>query len=274
MKSRNLFTAALAVAMIGGVVLIPAGALAQRSGRDYSRGRNSRSDSSRYSSRSDSNRYSQRQRNDSSQWSQRRSDDDGWRNSTRTTTPWWDQSQNRNNDRWQDSRNRRNGDGDRDDWNRRDRDDWDRRDRDDDRWQDNRNWRDPDHDGDNDRRRRSYRYNYNYYQPNYYYVPSYSYGYGGGYGYNDSCDWRTIADAAGLLAVIGLLDHDNTLVFVGTFGALYSLDRYDHDRYSDDPECRLRAAYFSHPYFIRNGRRYDRELIDRDGEQFYRFVCR
>ena len=81
-------------------------------------------------------------------------------------------------------------------------------------------------------------------------------------------------DVAGLIAVIGILEHDNTLVFAGGAGALYSLYRYDQDRYSDDPACRLRAEYFSHSYFTRNGRRYDRETVNCNGEQCYRFVCR
>ena len=74
--------------------------------------------------------------------------------------------------------------------------------------------------------------------------------------------------------IILSLNHDDTLFFLGAAGALYSIDRYDHDRYSDDPCCRLRAEYFSHSCFYRDGRRYDRETVTRHGDRYYRFVCR
>ena len=248
--------------MIGGVVLAPTAAFAQDRDRDGSRNQSWRSSGNR---RND-NLTQRRQRSQSSQWNQR--SDSRWndsRDGDRDGSPWWQSNRNHNDDQW---RNR-----DRDDRNS----DWDRnRDR---------NWRDPDHDGDVDtRRHRTVTRYYNYY-PDTYYSPSYdygyrnygydnSYGYDNGYGYNRADDWRNIADAAGLLAVIGALNHDDTLVFVGTFGALYSLDRYNHDRYSSDPCDRLRAEYFSRSCFYRDGRRYERETVNRDGCRYYRFVCR
>jgi hypothetical protein len=85
-------------------------------------------------------------------------------------------------------------------------------------------------------------------------------------------DWRQIAVLAGLVAVIGLIENDKTLVFVGTAGALYSLDRYNHDRHSHDRRDRLRALYFSRPYFYRNGHRYHRVLVVSHRQKYYRFV--
>ena len=85
-------------------------------------------------------------------------------------------------------------------------------------------------------------------------------------------DWKQIAAIAGLVAVIGLIEHDNTLVFVGAAGALYSLDRYNHDRHSHNRADRLRALYFSKPYFYRNGHRYHRILVTSHRKRYYRFV--
>jgi len=85
-------------------------------------------------------------------------------------------------------------------------------------------------------------------------------------------EWRQIAVMAGLVAAVGLLEHDRTLVFVGAAGALYSLVRYQHDLHSHDRAARLRAVYFSRPYFYRNGHRYRRVLVTSHGQKYYRFV--
>jgi hypothetical protein len=264
MKSRNLIFSAVAALMMGGVVLLPAVASAQsrdRSGQRDQRGDRSQRSQSDRGSRNQSNRGSQSNRDSrsSNQWSGGSGVNSHWNEGNSATNNW----------------NQGTSGGSL--WSQRDRDRNDNRDQ---RWdRDDRNRRDPDHDGDNDSRNRRDRRYYNY--------PSYNsnsrayYGSGSYYNdpyygntYSDSNDWRTIADLAGLLAVIGILDHDDTLTFAGTAGALYSLDRYDQDRYSNDRSCRLRAEYFSHPYFYRNGRRYDRETVNRNGEEYYRFVCR
>jgi hypothetical protein len=85
-------------------------------------------------------------------------------------------------------------------------------------------------------------------------------------------DWKQIAVLAGLVAVVGLVEHDKTLVFVGAAGALYSWTRYEHDRHSHNRVERLRALYFSRPYFYRNGHRYRRVVVKRGGQRYYRFV--
>ncbi|HVT12505.1 MAG TPA: hypothetical protein VHE55_09575 [Fimbriimonadaceae bacterium] len=85
-------------------------------------------------------------------------------------------------------------------------------------------------------------------------------------------EWRNLAIASGLIGVIGLLEHDKTLVFAGSAGALYSLYRYEEDRKSQSSLARARAFYFSHPYFVRNGQRYDRRLVVHHGQRYYQFV--
>jgi hypothetical protein len=85
-------------------------------------------------------------------------------------------------------------------------------------------------------------------------------------------EWRNIATAAGALAVLGAIKHDNTLMFVGAAGALYSLDRYEKDRKSQSRTDRLRAAYFSKRSFVRDGRQYKRKTVVKNGHKYYQFV--
>ena len=84
-------------------------------------------------------------------------------------------------------------------------------------------------------------------------------------------EWRNIAVGAGAVGVLGLLQHDKTLAFIGGAGALYSLNRYEQDRRSENRADRLRSQYFSRPYFYRDGVRYDRRVVNRDGSRYYRF---
>ncbi|MEQ1822257.1 MAG: hypothetical protein ABL949_07095 [Fimbriimonadaceae bacterium] len=85
-------------------------------------------------------------------------------------------------------------------------------------------------------------------------------------------EWRNIATAAGALAVIGILKGDNRLTFVGGAGALYSLYRYEQDRKSQSKADRLRATYFSKSYFYRDGQRYNRKTVVKNGKKYYQFV--
>lgn len=84
-------------------------------------------------------------------------------------------------------------------------------------------------------------------------------------------EWRNIAIAAGAVGLIGALQHDNTLAFVGAAGALYSLNRYEQDRKSQSRTDRLRADYFSRSYFVRDGHRYDRRIVTKGGQRYYQF---
>ena len=85
-------------------------------------------------------------------------------------------------------------------------------------------------------------------------------------------EWRNIAIGSGVLAIIGLLNKDKTLTFAGSAGALYSLYRYEQDRKSQSSLNRARAAYFSKPYFYRDGVRYDRRTVTKNGRKHYQFV--
>ena len=85
-------------------------------------------------------------------------------------------------------------------------------------------------------------------------------------------EWRDIAIASGAVGVLGLLKNDRTLTFVGAAGALYSTYRYEQDRKSQNSLDRARAAYFSRPEFYRDGIRYERRTVDRNGERKYQFV--
>ena len=87
-------------------------------------------------------------------------------------------------------------------------------------------------------------------------------------------EWRNLAYLSGGVALLGLLQKDNRLVFAGAAGALYSLHRYEQDRKSQSSIDRMRAYYFSQPYFTRDGRRYDRRLVTKNGERYYQFVRR
>ena len=85
-------------------------------------------------------------------------------------------------------------------------------------------------------------------------------------------EWRNIAIAAGALSVIGLINNDSTLTFVGAAGALYAAHRYEEDRKSQNKASKARAYYFSKPYFIRDGKRYERRIVWRNGVKYYQFV--
>ena len=85
-------------------------------------------------------------------------------------------------------------------------------------------------------------------------------------------EWRNIAYVSGAVGLLGLLKKDNRLVFAGAAGTLYSLYRYEQDRKSQSSIDRARASYFSRPYFVRDGQRYDRRLVTRSGQRYYQFV--
>ncbi len=85
-------------------------------------------------------------------------------------------------------------------------------------------------------------------------------------------EWRNIAIGSGAVGLLGLLRHDNTLVFVGAAGALYSLNRYEQDRKSQSKLNRSRAAMFSRTSFKRNGHTYQRRLVTKNGKKYYQFV--
>lgn len=84
-------------------------------------------------------------------------------------------------------------------------------------------------------------------------------------------EWRNAAYAGAGLGLLGLLNHDSTLTFVGTAGALYSANRYEQDRKSQSKIDRARAYYFSKGSFRRNGHTYRRYTTTRKGKKYYYF---
>lgn len=85
-------------------------------------------------------------------------------------------------------------------------------------------------------------------------------------------EWRNIAIGSGALSLLGLLKHDNTLFFLGAAGALYSVNRYEQDRRSQNKLQHTRSLYFSRPYFYRDGVRYNRHTVTKNGKKYYQFV--
>ena len=84
-------------------------------------------------------------------------------------------------------------------------------------------------------------------------------------------EWRNLAYLGAGLGVIGALNHDSTLTFIGAAGALYSADRYERDRKSQSRLDRQRAAYFARGYYTRNGHMYRRYTTYRHGHKYYYF---
>lgn len=84
-------------------------------------------------------------------------------------------------------------------------------------------------------------------------------------------EWRTIATVSGAAGLLGLLKKDKTLTFAGAAGTLYALYRYDEDAKSKDRLARARAQYFNQDYFYRDGVRYDRRTVSKNGNEYYQF---
>jgi hypothetical protein len=83
--------------------------------------------------------------------------------------------------------------------------------------------------------------------------------------------WRNAAYAGAGLGLLGLMNHDSTLTFLGAAGAVYSANRYEQDRKSQSRMDRARAYYFSRGYFRRNGHIYRRQTTYRNGKKYYYF---
>ena len=84
--------------------------------------------------------------------------------------------------------------------------------------------------------------------------------------------WRNVAIGSGALGLLGLLKHDNTLMFAGAAGALYSANRYEQDRKSQSRLQRQRAQLFSRSTIWKNGHEYRRRTVWRNGTKYYEFV--
>ena len=84
-------------------------------------------------------------------------------------------------------------------------------------------------------------------------------------------EWRNLSFLSGGLAAFGLIKDDPTLSFIGAVGALYSVDRYEKDRKSQNRGSRARANLFSKPYIVRDGQRFYRRTMVSKGEKYYQF---
>jgi hypothetical protein len=225
----------LALAAIFGATTLPMIASAQ-SRSDNGKWGSNKQDKDKDKKDSDSRR-GQNNGNDRSDRNRDR-DNDKWRSDSRhdqrRDKDRSDWNKDRNNDRWRsDSRHDQRYGNDRFDWDRNDRNHWDNS-RFDNRNNDWRNERDHRQDTKN--------------------------------------EWRNIAIGSGALSILGLLKGDNTLFFGGAAGALYSIARYEHDRKSQNAVDRARYSYFSHDYFYRDNDRFDRKVVNKNGQRYYQFV--
>jgi hypothetical protein len=85
-------------------------------------------------------------------------------------------------------------------------------------------------------------------------------------------EWRNIGIGSAAIGLLGLLKGDSTLTFAGAAGALYSANRYEQDRKSQSRTDRARAAMFQRRSYTRNGVRYVRKTVYKNGKRYYQFV--
>jgi len=85
-------------------------------------------------------------------------------------------------------------------------------------------------------------------------------------------NWRNLAIGSGVLGVIGLVEHNNTLAVAGLVGAAYSANRYEQDRKSQNHDARARANFYSRTSYVHNGHHYHRKTYWDHGQKFYKFV--
>ena len=77
-------------------------------------------------------------------------------------------------------------------------------------------------------------------------------------------DWATIGGGV-------ILSTDPYVNFSGSYGTYYPTASLNIDLGSTDRNRHARALYFQHPYFWRDGTRYDRTTVTRNGTSYYRF---
>ena len=85
-------------------------------------------------------------------------------------------------------------------------------------------------------------------------------------------DWRNIGTGSALVSLLGLVKGDSTLTFLGAAGALYSANRYEQDRKSQNSTQRARAEMFRRQSYDRNGHHYVRQNVKKNGQNYYQFV--
>jgi len=85
-------------------------------------------------------------------------------------------------------------------------------------------------------------------------------------------DWQKAAYAGGALAILGQFNKDKTASYLGAGVGLYSLYRMQEDTKSQNRTRRDRAAFFSREHYTKNGVRYDRRLVKKNGQKYYTYV--
>jgi hypothetical protein len=84
--------------------------------------------------------------------------------------------------------------------------------------------------------------------------------------------WQKLGYAGAALGLLGQFSRDKTLSYVGLAGGLYSTYRMEEDRKSRDRDRQLRAEFWSQDSYYRNGHRYQRREVRRNGHTYYKFV--
>lgn len=87
-------------------------------------------------------------------------------------------------------------------------------------------------------------------------------------------NWRNIGIGSAVVGLLGIAKGDSTLTFAGAAGALYSANRYEQDRKSQNQSSRARAEMFRRKSYNRNGHHYVRRTVKKNGHSYYQFVQR
>jgi hypothetical protein len=85
-------------------------------------------------------------------------------------------------------------------------------------------------------------------------------------------EWRNLAYLGGALGAVGLITKNDTLMWAGIAGGLYSAHRYEQDRKSQSKMQRQRAAFYGKSTVWHNGKKYKRKTIWKNGQKYYTFV--
>ncbi len=85
-------------------------------------------------------------------------------------------------------------------------------------------------------------------------------------------DWQKTANIAGVIGILGQLNKDKTASYLGTGVALYSIYRMQEDTKSQKRTPRERAAFYNRDHYVKNGVRYDRKIVKKNGQKYYTFV--
>ena len=85
-------------------------------------------------------------------------------------------------------------------------------------------------------------------------------------------DWQRAANIGGVVALLGQMNKDKTASYLGAGTALYSVYRMQEDTKSQNRTKREKAAFYSRQHFTRNGVRYDRKTVNKNGQTYYTYV--